>query len=935
MADRTEKVSLLLEIAGYVANAERVAAKTREIGTESDRLVQKGQAIQTLGHSFLTVGTLAAAGLALVVAKAAEFDSAISGVQAATHESVANLEALREAALKAGADTVFSATEAANAEAELAKAGVLTADILGGALKGSLDLASAGSLGVADAASIAATAMTQFGLSGAEVPHIADLLAAGAGKAQGSVQDLSAALNQGGLVAAQAGFSIEDTTATLAAFASAGLIGSDAGTSLKSALLSLEAPSNKAQDLMRKYGINIYDANGKMLSFSGIAGQLKTNLSGLTEEQRNSALATIFGTDAVRAASILYLQGSEGIDSWNDKVNDSGYAAETARIQLDNLGGDVEALGGSIDTGLIKAGSGANEVLRFLTQSTTGLVNSISSLPAPVVATGVGVLALVAGVGLLGGGLISIVPKIAATKVAMQELNITGKSLATSIGKGGLIAAGIAALGNGISNISSTVDLSADKLAQLQAAINSVDGSKLDDQFKIVQGGNLAFQRTEITGFKAVLDSFTSADFFTNTSWLNGASKAIDGVTAGLSGLSTGVKEAEAQFREIDSALVGLAKTDFSQANEKFQQFVEQAGGGEEATRQLLQVTPQYKAELISLADAAGGATDDQSILNLAMGQGATFTQLMRDATAKTSSALADVSAAATDTTGNIKTLSDEIKNFGSAQFDVEQATNSFYSALDSLSQIAAEGAGSLDRTSEAGRKTSEALLETASSTNDLAAATYSMGGSTEEVNAVLEQGRQSIIATRIALGETAEQAQAYADRLIATPQQVQTQVQLSGVDSATGQINSFIDYINSRVATITVNATNPRIGFGLGDGRAYGGTVGLAGGGTVFGPGSDKSDSVLNWLSRGEEVIQNPWSGIFRSQLKEINEGRVPTYWPGAVRGYANGPADGAGSSGVASSEPRNINMNVNGVVDPTLVSSLVFQRLKAGMAG
>ena len=107
----------------------------------------------------------------------------------------------------------------------MAKAGVSTKDILGGGLKGALSLAAAGSLDVAEAAEISASALTQFKLSGDKIPHLADLLAAGAGKAQGSVQDLGAALNQSGLVAASTGLSIEETTGVLAAFASAGVDG--------------------------------------------------------------------------------------------------------------------------------------------------------------------------------------------------------------------------------------------------------------------------------------------------------------------------------------------------------------------------------------------------------------------------------------------------------------------------------------------------------------------------------------------------------------------------------------------------------------------------------------------------------------------------------------------------------------------------------------
>ncbi len=119
---------------------------------------------------------------------------------------------LREAALEAGASTVFTATEAANAIEELGKAGLTTTQILDGGLSGALDLAAAGQLSVAEAAGIAAIAVKQFNLEGGDVPHVADLLAAGAGKAVGSVEDLSAALGQAGLVANGAGQSIEDTT---------------------------------------------------------------------------------------------------------------------------------------------------------------------------------------------------------------------------------------------------------------------------------------------------------------------------------------------------------------------------------------------------------------------------------------------------------------------------------------------------------------------------------------------------------------------------------------------------------------------------------------------------------------------------------------------------------------------------------------------------
>lgn len=122
--------------------------------------------LTAVGDTAGKMGLVAAAGLGVIVAASANFESAMPSVAAATHESKQNMDLLREAALRAGAETVYSASEAAGAVESLAKAGVSTKDILEGGLDGALSLAAAGQLEVADAADIAATALTQFRLSG-------------------------------------------------------------------------------------------------------------------------------------------------------------------------------------------------------------------------------------------------------------------------------------------------------------------------------------------------------------------------------------------------------------------------------------------------------------------------------------------------------------------------------------------------------------------------------------------------------------------------------------------------------------------------------------------------------------------------------------------------------------------------------------------------
>ena len=319
---------------------------------------------------------LGVAGIGLAAAKvAANFDQAMSGVGAVANASAEEMDKLREAALEAGASTSFSATEAAAAQGELVKAGVSVSDTLGGALTGALGLAAAGQLELADAATISAQAMNLFSLGGEDVTHIADVLAAGANKSAADVSTLGDALRQGGLVAAQTGLDLEDTVGVLSMFADSALVGSDAGTSLKTMLQRLTPQSKEAATKMAELGLAFFDAEGQFVGIDSVAQQLQDSLGGLSDEQRNAALATLFGSDAVRAASILMEGGAAKVNEYTAAVNDQGAASRMAAEQLDNLKGDVEEFSGAIETALIRIGDLSTPALRGVTQGATGFVD--------------------------------------------------------------------------------------------------------------------------------------------------------------------------------------------------------------------------------------------------------------------------------------------------------------------------------------------------------------------------------------------------------------------------------------------------------------------------------------------------------------------------------------------------------------------------------
>lgn len=69
--------------------------------------IKNREALATVGTAAAGLGVAAAAGVGLAVKKFADFDEAMSSVQASTHESASSMGALRDAALEAGARTRF------------------------------------------------------------------------------------------------------------------------------------------------------------------------------------------------------------------------------------------------------------------------------------------------------------------------------------------------------------------------------------------------------------------------------------------------------------------------------------------------------------------------------------------------------------------------------------------------------------------------------------------------------------------------------------------------------------------------------------------------------------------------------------------------------------------------------------------------------------
>jgi len=832
MADRSIKLILSANVQGLVSGLKTAQQAIQDTAKRSSDFVSRNeQNISHLSNVLGGMGLALTAGFGYAVKTFADFDAAMSSVAAATMTTGAELDSLRQAAIDAGAATSFSATEAAGAIENLAKAGISTADILNGGLTGALDLAAAGELDVAEAAEIAATAMTQFNLDGGDMAHIADLLAASAGKAQGDVTDMAQALKQSGLVASQFGLSIEETTGTLAAFASAGLLGSDAGTSLRTMLLRLGNPSKEAADEMERLGISAYDAaTGGFVGMVGIAGQLEKALAPLPQAQRDAAMATIFGSDAIRSANVLYKEGAAGVQEWIGAVDDQGYAAEQAAMRLDNLKGDLEALSGSFESLILQSGSGANEWLRSMVQGAEGVVDAFSEIPAPVLNA---TTLLVGGGGLVAlgiAGLAKLTVGINSTKAAITAMGISMKTAGLAAGALGA-AIGIAAVG---------LTVWAQNAAEAKARTEEYQAT-LDNLGNTTDATMESINKALSTDQNNWLDNLFGKDMDTLIDRANRAGIAIED----LQGYIVGNEEAMRRVTDASRDYVAEGLDPTATQSEIAAQASRFLTGALDAESESLTNAEKAQAQK-ALADEEAGVAQEDLTAATAAGTGAIVDQ---------STAIGDLIDARNELAGVVLSERD--------------AQRAYEAALDDATAALAENGATTDITTEKGRANAAALDNIAVANGRVVKAMHENGASQAQIQAQVQRSRDEFIAMASSMGISAGDAANLADKLDLIPGNYTAEV-FADTDPAQAALDRFLAVARSQQIVIQarVNADpsySPARAPSM-IARSTGGWI----------PGAPSlRDSVPLLAAPGEFVVNSTQAQKYAGLLEAINSGK------------------------------------------------------------
>jgi TP901 family phage tail tape measure protein len=437
-------VKIGLDTSGFEKQAQQFRKNFRQLGTQ---MQQVGAQMTT---AFSGVALAVGGALAYTVTKAIDFEQAMKNASTAADDGGKSFKQLQALALEMGSKTSFSAKEAADGMTELLKAGMSVENVMAGGLKAALDLAVIGGMELAEAAAFTSDAMASFKKDGLTAAQTANILAGAANKSSADLAGIQYSLAAVGSVANTVGMSLKDTATAIAIFANSGLKGSDAGTSLKTMLLNLSPASKEQKKLAEELGIitadgsnQFYDQAGNLKDLKSITQIITKTFKRYTAQQRTAMMQTLFGTDAIRAASILYDAGAESIGKMNIELGNVD-AAQQATEKQNTLAGAIERLKGSFETAAISIGTQFIPGLTSLAGYLDRLVSGFNALPEPIqkmIAYGLAITAGFAALTAVVGGLVFALGALAAAEWAVI-LPIAGIVLAVTAVIAALVAFG-------------------------------------------------------------------------------------------------------------------------------------------------------------------------------------------------------------------------------------------------------------------------------------------------------------------------------------------------------------------------------------------------------------------------------------------------------------------------------------------------------------
>lgn len=424
--------------------------------------------------------------------------SEVGAISGATTEELAELEA---AARLYGATTKFSATEAANALKYMALAGWDSQQAIAG-LPAVLDLAAASGMDLGRASDIVTDYITAFGLEVEDASRFVDIMSYAMSHSNTTTEMLGEAYKNCAATAKSMGFSVEEVTAALMTMANAGVKGGEAGTTLNTLMTRLATNTKGCADELSKYGVEIYNSQGKMHSLSEIMSGLISAFQSLNQQQQANLSKMIAGTNQYSGFQTLMQGMSESAKAAGMSFEDytaalkecDGASSDMAKTMSNNLTGDLKTLQSALDELKLKLFDSAETPLRNIVKTITEkgvpaletLINHLDIIIPVVVSAAAAMASYKATLAITSiiNGVKSGLAQLTAAEVA--ETAATEGATAAHTGLNTVMAANpigllVGAIG-GLISLLVTYSLTADKAKkandELNQSLNSLNSAK-------------------------------------------------------------------------------------------------------------------------------------------------------------------------------------------------------------------------------------------------------------------------------------------------------------------------------------------------------------------------------------------------------------------------------------------------------------------------
>ncbi|EAC8315081.1 phage tail tape measure protein [Listeria monocytogenes] len=570
-------------------------AVTQDLDKYQKKLNETGDKLVAFGKKGSLYMAPVALGLGFATKKAADFEQQMSNTLSVMSPGEVNQykDALRELAIQQGADTKYSALEAAQAQEELLKAGLSVKDVINGGLSGALSLATAGELDLASAAEIAATVLNAFKDDNLSVADAANILAGAANASATGVEEMKLSLQQVSAVASGVGLSFDDTSTMLAVFAQNGLKGSDAGTSLKTMLQRLHPTTKAAWQQFDALGLSIVDNETamKVLQENGVKP-----LSNDTDKLMGQIQDLAKSLAGPKASASKVNKEFEELTVATGAVHSAFYDTNGELKSAEEISGAIETFAISIGTSLTPVLRGLGKYIQKAADWFNGLNDNTKTIiaTAGVVAVAIPIAGLAFGFIAKGAAAaISPVKKLTAalaensvaagtnaatTQIAGNALPVTGGKSKGFLGKAGSLFKGSKG-----AKVLSTADMTGDiasysKFGKIGAGLKGVG--------KALPGLGIALSATQLIG----INKKNAGDK---------AGSAGGSLAGGAAGAAIGTAIAPGIGTAVGAAIGGIAGTKFGQAfGKKIQKEI-----------------PEYKAKFDLIWEALSFSAKEHPIL--------------------------------------------------------------------------------------------------------------------------------------------------------------------------------------------------------------------------------------------------------------------------------------------------------------------------------